>query len=107
MTDNASDASLEVLKTFEKVMAHVNKELEATEQATINHDHVFGVKRKCIQLGDPFHIDNLAMTWASKKAFDDPEPGNYSDLHHRQLIQSFFDIVVRDRDGCVGKCGTR
>ena len=94
-TDNASDATLEVSKTFTKIMDHLNTSLQ-----TERNGYIFDVKRRCVQLGDPFHIDNLAMTWASRIAFGDTESGKHEQLHHRQLIQSFFDIFVRDRSGC-------
>ena len=58
-----------------------------------------GVDRKIIQLGDPFHIDNLAVNAASIAAFGDTEKNNHRQIHHRQLLQSLHDLFIQDRIG--------
>jgi hypothetical protein len=52
----------------------------------------FGVPRHSIELGDPFHINNLIVTLASLAAFGETERNNHRQTHHRQLIQSIHDI---------------
>mmetsp|Transcript_6872 Transcript_6872/g.7813 ORF Transcript_6872/g.7813 Transcript_6872/m.7813 type:complete len:93 (+) Transcript_6872:43-321(+) len=53
-----------------------------------------------IHFGDPFHIDDQAMTThASNAAWGDTETNDHIQLHHRQMMHSFHDIHSRDLDG--------
>ena len=53
-----------------------------------------GVDRKTTQLGNPFHIDNLAVNAASIAAFGDTEKNNHRQIHHRQLLQSLHNLFT-------------
>jgi hypothetical protein len=88
ITDNASDATATTLKTFDKVL-----ELLQPDQRTIN-----GVDRRPIIFTDPYHNDNLAVGHLSKAAFGDTDRGNYNLVHHRQFMQSLYDIVTHDKE---------
>ena len=54
--------------------------------------YVNGVKRRAINFGDPFHIANLVVTWASIGAFGDTEKAYHTQVHHRQLLQSMHSL---------------
>ena len=56
-----------------------------------------GVKRKPITFGDPFHIANLCVTWASIYAFGETEKANHSQVHHHQLLQSIHILHSANR----------
>jgi len=70
-TDNASDALLETIKTFD----HVMDELNAKEYSygPMKRNTIYRYVRRVIQFGDPFHIDNLLMNHVSKGAFGETE----------------------------------
>ena len=57
-------------------------------------------------LGRPFHIDNLVVMWASVTAFGETECGNHQQIHHRQLLQSFYDAINTKigKNCCTGAC---
>ena len=54
-----------------------------------------------IAFGDPFHIANLAVTWASLAVFGDTERDNHRQVHHRQLLQSLH--TLRDADSAYAQ----
>ena len=86
-TDNASDAISETKAVFKKVMDDVKADpaLQSLRMA-------FGVERWVIIMGDPYHIDNLAVKWASLIAFGQTIRGDHRQTHHRQLLQSIHDM---------------
>ena len=58
--------------------------------------HENGVLRRCISFGDPYHIANLCVTWASIFAFGDTEKGDQRQVHHHQLLQSIHSLHLVD-----------
>ena len=52
-----------------------------------------------IGFGDPFHIDNLAMTHTIKAAFGETERDNHQQIHNQQCFQNLYDIYSKDREG--------
>ena len=103
VSDHASDALKEGRMTFEKVMNYIeekyNSQREQHDSSLILSKVINGVDRKIIQLGDPFHIDNLAVNAASIAAFGDTEKDNHRQIHHCQLLQSLHDLFSQDRIG--------
>ena len=91
VTDNANSAIDESRKTFNGTIKHLEDSAE-NEEERIKLTTRFGVPRRSIELGDPFHIDNLIVTLESIAAFGDTERGNHRQSHHRQLIQSIHDV---------------
>lgn len=47
--------------------------------------------------GDPYHIANLCVTWASMFSYGETEKGDHSQVHHRQLLQSIHSLHSSDR----------
>lgn len=47
---------------------------------------------RIVQLGDSFHIDNLATTAASEGAFGCTVNGQSRQRHHRQALQSIHNL---------------
>ena len=93
VTDNAHDALDETVKTFNLLM----DELHSSDNPELKKmTHAFGVERRPIKFGDPFHIDNLVMTHASLGSFGETDRENNSEIHHRQLLQSMHDIHSTD-----------
>eukprot|EP00956_Cyclotella_meneghiniana_P021672 scaffold39740_cov82-Cyclotella_meneghiniana.AAC.1 len=96
--DNAADAQVEILTTFDKIMVKVeawrdsNPEDEDIQLRAYNLLYENGVKRRAINFGDPFHIANLVVTWASIGAFGDTEKADHTQVHHRQLLQSMHSL---------------
>ena len=103
VSDHASDALKEGRVTFEKLMNYIeqerNSQIEQHNQNPILSKVMNNVDRRIIQLGDPFHIDNLAVNAASIAAFGDTERDNHRQVHHRQLLQSIHDMFTQDRIG--------
>lgn len=93
-SDNANDAVAEGKETFSQII-----KILKTNAETAGLEQVYGVERKFIGLGDPFHIDNLLMTHASNKAFGktnrDPKTRHRS-FHHRSCMQYVYDITKDD-----------
>ena len=94
--DNAGDTQKEIKSTFADTMMAVND----ADEDTINlvHDILFenGVERRPIAFGDPYHIANLCVTWASIYAFGDREKADHSQVHHCQVLQSIHTLCSRD-----------
>ncbi len=42
-----------------------------------------GVHRRPIAYGDPYHVGNLVVTWASIFAFGETEKADHLQVHHR------------------------
>jgi hypothetical protein len=55
-----------------------------------------GVEHRVLGFGDPFHIANLCVTWASVYAFGDTEKTDHTQAHHRQLLQSLHSLHTDD-----------
>lgn len=87
VSDNASDATNTIAKTFAKVL-----ELLPDDQGFVN-----GVRRRPVVFTDPYHNDNLAVSHASKAAFGETDRGNFNLVHHRQFLQFLYDIVNHDK----------
>ena len=68
-------------------------EMEAKEMCFEN-----GVERRPIAFGDPYHVANLCVTWASIYTFEDTEKCNHSQVHHRQVLQSIHTLHSKERD---------
>ena len=91
--DNAPDAQKEIRLMFDSMM----KLLEESDDDNIRElMYTNGVLRRVIAFGDPFHIANLAVTWASLAAFGDTERDNHRQVHHRQLLQSLHSLRYAD-----------
>jgi hypothetical protein len=60
VTDNANSAIDESRKTFNGTIQHL-EDLAELEEERIKSTTRFGVRRHSIELGDPFHIDNLIV----------------------------------------------
>ena len=82
-SDHASDARKESRITFQSVLSAERMEHDIVPQP--------------IFLCDPFHIDNLCVNHASIAAFGDTERGNHRQTHHRQLLQSLYDLFQLDK----------
>ena len=95
--DNAGDAQKEIKCTFSEIMDAVRDSEEFTPEQI--HDIVYenGVERRPIVFGDPYHIANLCMTWASIYAFGDTEKCDHSQVHHRQVLQSIHTLHSKER----------
>jgi hypothetical protein len=78
-------------RTFNRIFKHLKESADNNEEQ-IKSTTRFGVPWRSIELGDPFHIDNLIVTLASLAAFGETERNNHRQTHHRQLIQSIHDI---------------
>ena len=82
VSDNATDAKKESRVTF----------------ATLVGDRIEnGVQPRPILLCNLFHADNLAVHHASVTAFGDTERNNHRQRHHRQLLQSIYDLHMIDQ----------
>lgn len=86
-TDNAADALLETRSTFDGIM----------DRCEVEDTFLYGVARRPLQLGDPFHKDNLVCEKATTAAFGLTERDNHSEIGHPQLLQSFHDVHSKDR----------
>ena len=73
MTDNCNTAVIEVQLTFD----YINGSLEPEEQLAN------GVPRQSIQMGYPYHHDNLATNAAVNGAFGAMESEDNQQIHHR------------------------
>ena len=85
--DNAADAQLEIRKTFNRIMTMV---------AAAGYGHLIYVNDVLIlpiTFGDPFHINNLAVTHCSLAAFGDVDKGDHEQAHHRQLLHSINNKI--------------
>ena len=93
--ENAGDAQKEIRTTFDNIMRAVQDSDLSTEQI---NELLFenGVLRRVIAFGDPFHVANLCVTWASIFAFGDTEKADHSQVHHRQLLQSLHSLHSAD-----------
>ena len=91
-SDNAPDASKESRSTFTHVMDDVYVTFDDDEGCYYLH----GVERRPINLGDSFHIDQLIIKYLSEGATGKTDKGNHAQLHHRQIIQTIYDIYCRD-----------
>ena len=93
-TDNASDAINETKAVFKLMMDALDADptLQSLRMS-------FGVERRAIIMGDPYHIDNLAVKWASVTAFGQTVRGDHRQTHHRQLLQSIHDLRMKDPVG--------
>ena len=86
-TDNASDALKECRLTFDSILESIP-----------NHKRsLYGYIRKIVQLGDPFHIDNIVVNLISKRAFGQLEQDNHRQNHHLQLCQNLYDFVSKNK----------
>lgn len=92
-SDNAADALLEGKKTFYSIMKKVE---DNEDEAISSKTYVYGVERRPIVFGDPFHVDNLLMTHASIGMGGPTERGNHSMMHHRQLLMNLHSIHTDD-----------
>jgi len=90
-TDNASDATKEIVLTFDKCMTEVKTDNDLKGIA-----NPYGFKQKAIRLGDPFHNANLVVTAASRAAFGDPKRNCPTQNHHLQLLESIHDAHSDD-----------
>ena len=86
-TDNASDALKECRITFDLIMQSLPQ----------NRNCSYGYLRRLIQLGDPFHIDNIVVCDVSKSAFGTIERDDHRQNHHLQLCQDLYDFVSKNK----------
>jgi hypothetical protein len=105
VSDNASDTMLEGALTFQLLMGTLAGH-DFGDDVPVGTHMIHGVESRVIRFGDPFHIDNLAVKDASIEAFGELErnPENkqsqHSQIHHRQCMQSIYDMFSRDRGVC-------
>ena len=90
--DNAGDAQKEIDDTFDNTMSGLDDCDEATAERLRPMLCENGMPRRSIAFGDPCHIANLCVTWASILAFGDTEKADHSQVHHRQLLQSIHSL---------------
>ena len=89
-SDNANDAIKESKLTFTKIQGHL--------QTTIG-DYIVvlhGVIRRPVHVGDGFHVDQLMIKHFSEAACGKTEKCKHEQDHHRQMVQTIFDIFCRD-----------
>ena len=94
--DNASDAQREIHKTFDYIMNALREDVELSREQLHGFIYENGVLRLAIAFGDPYHIANLCVTWASIFAFGETEKADHSQVHHRQLLQSIHSLHSSD-----------
>ena len=84
--DNDGDSQKEIRCTFSEIMEVVRDVDDLTAEEV--HDIIFenGVLRRPIVFGDPYHIANICVTWASIYAFGDTGKFDHSQVHHRQVL---------------------
>jgi len=92
--DNALDAQNEIRLTFQEIMSSLEQEFGGEELEDFLYEN--GVRRRPICFGDPFHIANLVVTWASVFAFGETENGAHRQVHHRQLLMSLHSLRAND-----------
>lgn len=88
--DNANDAQKEIKLAIELAQ----KEVESSDDPEIRKLVFLNcVKTLPIILGDGYHIGNLITTGMSIRGFgDDTVKGDFRQVHHRQLLQTFHDL---------------
>ena len=96
--DNASDAQKEITSTFENIMDELRASDALSEEDLHDILHENGFQRRAIAFGDPYHIANLCVTWASIFAFGDTEKADHTQVHHRQLLQSIHSLHSSDNN---------
>ncbi len=76
--DNAADAQKETRCTFDDIMRQYTESLDDEEE--LLHSMLFenGVYRQPIAYGDPYHVGNLVVMWASIFAFGKTEKADHS-----------------------------
>ena len=94
-TDNASSALQENQFVFDKIQERLSM---SQIPANVALTHVNGVYKRCIKLGDLFHIDNLIVSHCSVAATGDTENAQHSQIHHRQLLISMHSLNSNDSD---------
>jgi hypothetical protein len=94
--DNAADVQKEIRCTFENIMSTAKSDDNFDERSINDMLYENGVERKVLGLGDPFHIANLCVTWASVYAFGDTEKAEHTQVHHHQLLQSLHSLHTDD-----------
>jgi len=88
--DNANDAQKEILMTFDASKETLKKALTDDDLESAIYRN--GEERLAANCGDDFHIVNLAVSAASLTAFGDTSRDNHSQIHHRQMLQSTYDL---------------
>ena len=53
-----------------------------------------GVEGRVLGFGDPFHIANLCVTWASVYAFGNTKKADHTQVHHRQLFRASIHYIL-------------
>ena len=96
--DNAADAQKEIRCTFDDIMRQCTESLDDEEE--LLHSMLFenGVHCRPIPYGDPYHVGNLVVTWASIFAFGETEKVDHSQVHHRQVLQSIHSLHAADKN---------
>ena len=90
-TDNASSALQENQFVFDKIQHRLSiSPIPAIAALT----HVNGVYKRCIKLGDLFHINKLVVSHYSVAVMGDTENAQYSQIHHRQNASGNGVVVV-------------
>ena len=72
---------------FGNIMREVRRTDELTNEEL--HDLLYKnevLRRAIVAFGDPYHIGNLCVTWASMFTFGGTKKADYSQVHHRQLF---------------------
>jgi hypothetical protein len=88
--DNAPDAQKEISVTFDGTKAELKNNLE--EDELDNAIYCNGEERLVILCGDDFHAVNRGVMAASLTAFGDTVKESHSQVHHRQVLQSTYDL---------------
>jgi hypothetical protein len=67
------------MQQFSKLINHNKEWLQSTL-------FDYGVHCCPIVYGDPYHVGNLVVTWASIFAFGKTEKADHSQVHHHQVL---------------------
>ncbi len=94
VNDNAADAQNEILCTVQEILRRV----ELSDDPNIRDlVYINGVRRRALNFGDSYHIDNLGVMHASVGFAGDTVNGDHYQCHHRQFLMSLHSLCSDDR----------
>ncbi len=94
--DNSADLQKEIRCTFENIVSTAKSDDNFDERSINDMLYENGVEHRVLGFGDPFHIANLCVTWASVYAFGDTKKADHTQVHHRQLLESLHSLHTDD-----------
>ena len=86
----------EIRCTFENIMSTAKSDDNFDNRSINDMLYENGVEHRVLGFGDPFHIANLCVKWASVYAFGNTEKADHTQVHHRQLLQSLHSLHTDD-----------